>query len=77
MKIIDAKQADGGICVEYKMLGETHKLSYPLETTDEEIKSHLKDLEKGRKKRAELQEKHKERLEKEAKAQKTCNSLTK
>lgn len=77
MKIIKAATDFGGIVVEFEILGRTQKLLYPLDYTDEQIKSELLKLEEGRKKVAELQEKHKERLEMEAKAQKTIKSLTK
>lgn len=77
MKIIKAVTDFGGIVVEFEILGRTQKLLYPLDYTDEQIKSELLKLEEGRKKVAELQEKHKERLEMEAKAQKTIKSLTK
>lgn len=77
MKIIKATTDLGGIVVEFEILGRTQKLLYPLDYTDKQIKSELKELEKGRIKVAELQEKHKERLELEAKAQNTCNLLTK
>ena len=77
MKIIKAKQQYGGIVVEFEILGRTQKLLYPLDFTDAQIKAELKELEEGRIKVAELQEKHKERLEMEEKAQKTIKSLTK
>lgn len=77
MKILKAETAYGGIVVEYEMLGETHKLLYPPNYTDEQIKSELLQLEEGRKKRVALQKKHARRFELEASAQETCSNLTK
>lgn len=75
MQILNAETKNGFIYVEHKILDKIRTIAYSLDSSKEYIENSLLKLEKGRKRRVELQKENKERWEKEAKAEKTVKEL--